>query len=174
MGSGRSIEGFNLYEALFRLEHLFEKYGGHAMAAGMTTSSEKLDTLSLELEDLAHEIIPDEDLTPSLYIDGEVMTADVGFEMIRQINELAPFGEGNPEPVFLSRSMKVVGSRVVGQDHLKLTVSKEGRNFETIGFGMAERQPFFGESLDLVFTPQINSWHGYDSIQLRIVDFAKV
>ncbi|MFC1884719.1 single-stranded-DNA-specific exonuclease RecJ [Thermodesulfobacteriota bacterium] len=174
VGSGRSIEGFNLYDALFRIDHLFEKFGGHAMAAGFTINYENLDMLSGELEDLAREMLSDDDLIPSLDIDAEVPTADVGFEMIHQINELAPFGEGNPEPVLLSRSMKVVESRVVGQDHLKLTVSKEGRTFEAIGFGMAEMQPLFGEMLDMVFTPQINRWQGYESVQLRIVDFIKV
>ena len=171
VGSGRSIEGFDLYGALARLGHLFEKYGGHSRAAGLTMSYDNLEKLSQGLETLACEILGDGDFIPTLDIDAEVSAGDIGFEIIRQINELAPFGEGNPEPVLLARSMEVIGSRLVGDNHIKMQVSSEGRTFESIGFGMGERMPETGSLLDMAFVPEINRWGGYESVQLRIVDF---
>jgi single-stranded-DNA-specific exonuclease len=174
VGSGRSIRGFDLYGALVRLEHLLEKYGGHSRAAGLTISSDKIKVLGQELETLAGETLGDKDLVPTLDVDAEVSPREISCDMIKQINSLSPFGEGNPEPVLVSRSMEVLESRVVGEKHLKMRIGYEGRTFDSIGFGMAYRIPRNGEILHVAFVPEINRWRGYDSIQLRLVDFSVV
>ncbi|SPD72044.1 Exonuclease RecJ [uncultured Desulfobacterium sp.] len=172
VGSGRSIDGFNMFQALSEFRHLFEKFGGHSHAAGFTLKKENLGILEEGLESLAHEKLTDADLTPAVDIDCEVGLCDVTFDMIRQIRSLAPFGEANPEPCFLARRLQVLDSRVVGERHLKLRVRQgnEERPFDAIGFGFGEKHPLNGKAVDVVFTPEVSRWQGLEGIQLKIVD----
>jgi single-stranded-DNA-specific exonuclease len=173
VGSGRSIDGFNLYKALGQLSHLFEKFGGHAHAAGFTLKAHNLDILKTELEDLAKKTFGDVDLVPALEVDAEISLNDITPEMITQIKALSPFGEGNPEPLFSARSLEVLGSRIVGERHLKIRVRQEGKSFEAIGFGLAGKHAVEGKTINMVFSPEFNHWEGYDRIQLRIIDLEK-
>jgi single-stranded-DNA-specific exonuclease len=170
VGSGRSIDGFNLYVALGQLSHLFERFGGHAHAAGFTLKAENLDNLKSELEALANDTFRDEDLVPTIEVDAEITLNDITHKMIREIKALSPFGEGNPEPLFCARSLKVLGSRIVGDRHLKLRVRQEGKSFEAIGFDLAEKYPLDGKTINMAFSPELNRWKGYDRIQLRVID----
>ncbi|MCP4682748.1 MAG: single-stranded-DNA-specific exonuclease RecJ [Desulfobacterales bacterium] len=170
VGSGRSIDGFNLYENLSRFGHLFEKFGGHYHAAGFTLKSEKLESLETGLEEIAKEVLNDGDLVPSIDVDAEISFQDINHEFIARIKALSPFGEGNPEPIFLARSLEVLGSRVVGERHLKLNVRQGNKTFDAIGFGLGYRHSLKGETVDMVFTPELNEWQGYERIQLRVVD----
>ena len=172
-GSGRSVDGFDLYRALSRMDGLFERFGGHAHAAGITLKAERLDRLRDELEMLAAS--PDEgldprDLVPSIEVDAEITLDHLTSGVIRDINALGPFGEKNPEPVLFSRSLKVLASRVVGGRHLKLTVRQDEKTFEAIGFGQGGRHPLSGKTLHMIFTPELSSWQGSERIQLRIAD----
>ena len=173
VGSGRSIDSFNLYVALGQLSHLFERFGGHAHAAGFTLKAENLDNLKSELEALANDTFGDEDLVPTIEVDAEITLNDITHKMIREIKALSPFGEGNPEPLFCARSLKVLGSLIVGDRHLKLRVRQEGKSFEAIGFGLAEKYPLDGKTINMAFSPELNSWKGYDRIQLRVIDLEK-
>jgi single-stranded-DNA-specific exonuclease len=170
VGSGRSIDSFNLYVALGQLSHLFERFGGHAHAAGFTLKAENLDNLKSELEALANDTFGDEDLVPTIEVDAEISFNDITHKMIREIKALSPFGEGNPEPIFCARSLKVLGSRIVGERHLKLRVRQEGKSFEAIGFGLAGKYPLDGKTINMAFSPELNRWKGYDRIQLRVID----
>ncbi|MCD4718031.1 MAG: single-stranded-DNA-specific exonuclease RecJ [Desulfobacterales bacterium] len=170
VGSGRSIDGFNLYEALSRLGHLFEKFGGHAHAAGFTLKATNLETLRSELEALAGKTLKHEALVPTIDLDSEVSLGHITFDMVRQVRVLGPFGDGNPEPVFVARSLEVAESRVVGERHLKLRVSQGGTTHEAIGFGLSDKHPLKGKTVSMVFTPELNRWKGYERIQLRIID----
>jgi single-stranded-DNA-specific exonuclease len=111
-----------------------------------------------------------EDLGPSIEVDAEVSLGQITFDMVRQVRALGPFGDGNPEPVFVARSLKVVKSCVVGERHLKLRVSQGENALEAIGFGLFDRHPLEGKTISMVFTPELNRWQGYESIQLRIID----
>ena len=173
VGSGRSIDGFNLYKALGQLSHLFEKFGGHAHAAGFTLKTYNLDILKRELEDLAKDTFGDVDMVPAIEVDAEISLNDITPEMISQIKALSPFGEGNPEPLFCARSLEVLGSRIVGERHLKLRVRQKELSFDAIGFGLAEKYPLDGKIINMVFSPEFNRWEGYDRIQLRIIDLKK-
>ena len=168
-GSGRSIDGFNLYAALARLGHLFEKFGGHYHAAGFTLKANNIEVLARELEILAQDELSEHHLIPAIEIDAEMNLTDLSLETINSITSLTPFGEGNPEPLFYARSLEVIASRVVGENHLKLRVRQGGNVVEAIGFGLSERHPI-EDRIDIVFTPEINRWQGDEKIQLRIID----
>ena len=170
VGSGRSIDGFNLYDALGHSSHLFEKFGGHSHAAGFTLPANNVEILKSELEGLAGKILSTEDLIPLIDVDAEVPLQEITALMIRQIMALSPFGEGNPDPVFLGRSLKVLESRIVGEHHLRLRVRQEGRPLEAIGFGLAGWHSLEGKTIHMVFTPELNRWQGYDRIQLKVAD----
>ncbi len=170
VGSGRSIDGFNLYEALSGLGHLFEKFGGHAHAAGFTLKTENLETLKCELEELARKALKHKALIPAIDLDVEVSLDHITFDMVRQMRVLGPFGDGNPEPVFVARSLQVAESRIVGERHLKLRVGQGKTILEAIGFGLADKHPLAGKTIRMAFTPELNRWQGYERIQLRIVD----
>jgi single-stranded-DNA-specific exonuclease len=90
--------------------------------------------------------------------------------MISQIGALSPFGEGNPEPLFLTRSLKVHNARIVGDRHLKLRVGQGKNTFDAIGFNLSNLYPLDGKPVDMVFTPELNMWQGFENIQLRIKD----
>ena len=85
---------------------------------------------------------------------------------------MAPFGEGNPEPIFMARSVKVFESRVVGDLHLKLRVGQGEHVFDAIGFGLGSRHPLKGTGLNMIFSPEINRWQGTERVQLKIVDLS--
>ena len=172
VGSGRSIDGFNLFLALNRLGSLFEKFGGHSHAAGFTIRVENIAVFKRELEGLAREKLRDEALVPSIDVDAELSLEKVDMEMIHEIGVLSPFGAGNPEPSFLVRSVDVLESRVVGERHLKLKVRQagNGKPFDAIGFGLGDVHIPAGRTADMVFTPELNRWQGYENIQLRLID----
>jgi len=173
-GSGRSIMGFNLYQALNRLASLFDRFGGHAHAAGFRLDEGNLEVLKRELEELAGRQLSDQDMVPSVQVDSDLHLEDVGLQTIHDIAALSPFGEQNPEPIFLARSVHVLGSRVVGDRHLKLQVRQKTAVLEAIGFGLGHHHPLRGQQVDILFTPELNRWQGGESIQLKIVDLRSV
>jgi single-stranded-DNA-specific exonuclease len=172
-GSGRSIDGFDLYKALNRLSPLFDKFGGHAHAAGFRLDEGNLEVLKRDLEALAAKELSDQDMVPAIRVDSHLYLKDVSRQTINDIAALSPFGERNPEPVFLARSLYVAGSRVVGDRHLKLRVRQGETILEAIGFGMGRCHSLNGESVDMLFTPELNTWQGAETIQLKIVDLRR-
>lgn len=173
VGSGRSIDGFDLYGAMKEISHCFDKFGGHYHAAGFTLKASGLEKLREDLETAAERQLHEEDLMPSINVDSELPLSRISSGVVDQINALTPFGEGNPEPVFMARSVRVFDSRVVGERHLKLRVGKGGEAFDAIAFGMADQNPVKGAVIDLLFTPEINRWQGTESLQLKIVDLTR-
>lgn len=170
IGSARSIRGFNLHRALSRLGPLFERFGGHAYAAGFRLPASKLGVLEVEMESVAQDCLGDEALVQRLPIDAELSLGEVDFEMLRQLQPLSPFGEANPEPVFFTRALELRASRVVGDRHLKFTVKQGEKVLEAIGFGLAEKGSLEGKTVNMVFTPEVNRWRGEEKIQLRVLD----
>jgi single-stranded-DNA-specific exonuclease len=169
-GSARSVRGFNIHRALCRFDHLFDRFGGHAQAAGFTLKAQHLDLLRDGLEEMARQSLTDHELRPSLEVDAVLGLGGVGPNTVSDIEALAPFGEGNPEPVFLARGLEVVGTKVIAERHLKLTVKQDGGVFEAIGFGQAQKRPPVGKKVDMVFTPEADHWQGNRRIRLRVVD----
>ena len=169
-GSGRSIEGFDLYNAMTRLGSLFERFGGHYHAAGFTMDASKIGQLENGLEKIAQEKLNEEDLVPAIEIDSEIRLSELTFSTVQGLRSLQPFGKRNPEPLFYSEGLTVINSRVVGEKHLKLRISQEESTVEAIGFGLSDVHPLEGKTINMVFTPEINQWNGYERVQLRIKD----
>ena len=172
-GSGRSIDGFDLYGALKRLEHYFERFGGHYHAAGFTLPAESLAGLAKDLELEASENFGSQIPVPVVEIDAELSLQQISADLISQIQALSPFGEGNPEPVFMTRRVRILESRIVADRHLKVRLGKGGQNFDAIGFGLGDRHPLKGATLDVLFTPEINRWQGREQVQLKIIDLSR-
>ncbi len=180
-GSGRSIEGFDLYKALKALGHLFERFGGHKMAAGLTIRRELIPELRRELNRLAHRWLTEEHLVPKLRIDAQVTLDEIDMAFLQDLERLAPYGTGNPQPILAAESVALRKGYTVGKDgsHLKLIVSSgpggtgSGTDFSAVGFGMGDRlnQLEGAARVDVAFQPKINLWNGEASIELYLKDF---
>ncbi|MCF8144021.1 MAG: single-stranded-DNA-specific exonuclease RecJ [Deltaproteobacteria bacterium] len=172
-GSGRSIDGFNLYRALNRLSPLFDRFGGHAHAAGFRLNEGNLEDLKRDLEEIAGGELSEQDMVPVIPVDASLFLKDISRQTIHDIATLSPFGEQNPEPVFLARSLDVLGARVVGERHLKVRLRQGDTIHESIGFGLGRYHTLLGERVDVLFTPELNRWQGSETIQLKIVDLRR-
>lgn len=167
-GSGRSIFGFHLLDALKPCAGLLERFGGHRYAAGVSINPENLAAFAGAFESEAADKLTADDLIPRLEIDAEVQPEEVTVEMVAELKKLEPFGAGNPEPVLVMRGVKVVERRIVGEGHLKLRLTCKGRTFNAIAFRLAQRET---EGLiDVAFFPEMNEWNGNSSLQLKIKD----
>lgn len=175
-GSGRSIENFHLFEALASCEGLLKEYGGHQYACGLTILEENLPGFIKLINELANNTMTTEDLTQSLAIDMDINLNSLDYKTIEDISKLEPFGEGNPEPVFCSRNLRLSRPvRVLKGEHIKFQVTDGNKSFEAIGFEMVKdcdieltlrNYPAF----DMAYTVSINNWQGVNTIQLKIED----
>jgi single-stranded-DNA-specific exonuclease len=170
--SMRSIPEFDVVEALQRSHELFHRYGGHPRAAGFTISTSDLTTLKADLMLAAQEKLGNKQLRPSIDIDFETSPSVFDDANLEFIQSLAPFGEGNRSPVFLTRGLHVAKARKVGQqsNHLKMTVVHEGRAWEAIAFNLGDRPVSVGGRVDLVYNVGFNHWGGVTTIQLGVLD----
>lgn len=172
-GSGRSIEGFNLFDALTHCDDLLEKYGGHALAAGLSIQVNKLEEFTQRINSYAARVMTEECLTPKVRIDILADSEDITLDSIREIDQLAPFGAGNPSPVFCCRDYLLQDIRTVGDSkHLKLKVADGLLKADAIGFHMGDRVEVLSKAarLDLACALEINTWNSQQSIQLNIRD----
>ncbi len=175
MMSGRSIEHFDLIAALQSMDELFTKYGGHPMASGCTAKDEKaLEEFKERMTASATEQLKGKDLTKILSIESELALPDVDWQLIEAIDQFAPFGESNAEPIFSSERVTVETFSAVGKtkDHLRLTVSKNGVQRKCIGFGLGSwvQKLTFGDIIDVAYAVSVNEWNGNREIQLELKD----
>jgi single-stranded-DNA-specific exonuclease len=169
-GSGRSIDGFNLYKALSDLSDLLKQFGGHDHAAGVTLESKDIEEFCDRFEELASKRIDTKDMTPKIEVDTKLGLEYITPQILKEIEILPPFGYKNPEPIFWAGPLKVVSSKVVGKDHLKLKIKEKGITFDCIAFGKGAFHSLEGKSVDILFQIETNTWQGIESIQLVIVD----
>ncbi len=170
-GSARSIKGFHLYQAMAACADSLQAFGGHEMAAGIGLKAEQVKDFAAAFELFARQRLEQELLTPRIGHDGEVFLEELDFEGVRELAGLAPFGMGNPEPVFMGGEARAQQVREVGRGHLQFVLRQGGCSFPAIAFGMAERRRELQGPLEVLFSPQLNQWKGRLSIQLRIRDF---
>jgi len=170
-GSGRSINSFHLYDALFCSSRHLVKFGGHSQAAGLEISEENIGAFYDEFDSCALKIAH-YDLIPAISSDAEVSPEEVTDELIRIKDSMSPYGICNPEPQFLLRGAEVVEARLLKDSHLKLKLRSGGRVFDGIGFRMADRMVDSGK-VDLVFVAEKNVWKGRESLQLKIRDIRR-
>lgn len=174
--SARSIAGFNIVEAIRSCSDILVDVGGHPMAAGFTVETKHLKTLQKRLEVLAEKELDEEALTRTLRIDAEISLEFATEELWQKLRDFEPFGFGNPEPVFVTRAVKVVDTRLVGNEgkHLKLRISNlESRvSIDAIAFNLGNLSGKLkpGTSIDVAYTIDMNAWNGDKKLQLKIRD----
>lgn len=175
-GSGRSVPGFALHEALGACgEHLLS-HGGHQAAAGFRIRPDAIDAFRESFCAVAARHFPDGPPPPRLVIDAEVPLSALTLGLLRDLDRLEPFGQENARPLFLAGGVQVVGTprRVgTGERHLRFQVRQERTSLWCIGFGMGERLDELMSAegrCALVFTPQLNEYQGYRSVQLEVRD----
>lgn len=173
-GSARSIDGFQLVDALMSCASLLVRAGGHAMAAGLTVSEERIPEFSRCFVEVARKRLSREQLIPVVPIDAEIDLSVVTDALARQLAQLAPFGAGNREPILCARGLHAVSTRLLGDGvHLRLGLS-DGRGYaEAIGFHLGDVSDllaFTQATLDLAFSVTLDRWGDRERVQLVVRD----
>tara|TARA_B100000963_G_scaffold8172_1_gene6419 strand:- start:21610 stop:23286 length:1677 start_codon:yes stop_codon:yes gene_type:complete len=175
VGSARSVNKFDVYEAINKCSHLLEKFGGHKYAAGLSIKKEKINLFINTFEDAVNQMIKPEHLHPNLYIDMQIKTTDINHKLYRIIQQFAPFGPTNMNPVFVSK--KVIDSghaKQVGEDkaHLKLNILDDHKSISAIAFGLGTKYDITinKNEIDICYSISENEWNGNKQLQLLIKD----
>ncbi|MDD2656705.1 MAG: single-stranded-DNA-specific exonuclease RecJ [Patescibacteria group bacterium] len=184
MGSGRSIEGFNIIETFQEKPDLFLKYGGHPMACGFTLASkDQLADFKAHMIEKYNEKTKDLDMRSTIKIDAELRLTEVDWELFDLLDQFKPFGMNNERPKYLAREVEIFDMTTVGKDakHLKLTVKQDNKIRKTIGWSLCDKEGEInwckilriGDKIDIVFEIDLNEWNGNRELQLTIVDLHK-
>lgn len=174
-GSGRSIPGFDLHDALMKCQDTIEKFGGHSMAIGITIKKDNFDKFANELEQIAKDSKID-DIVPIINVDAKINLNEVSRETVESLKQLEPFGEGNKTPIFALKNLKVDSIRSLSEGkHIKMTLKDGNSVVNAIGFnlGYLADEYRIGDKIDVVGTLEINSFNGVDSLQINIKDAMK-
>ena len=172
-GSGRSVKGMNLVDALSYCEDVLEKYGGHELAAGLTVKRGNIDAFRRKINEYAANNLTDELFKIRIEADCELDMSKISIELAEEIQRLEPFGAGNPTPVFSMRDVTVQRVMQLGAGkHTKLILEKEGQTFAAMYFGVAVSELGFeaGDKLDVLFNLDINDYKNVRSAQMIIRD----
>ena len=172
-GSGRSISGFNLFEALEESSHLLEKFGGHELAAGLSIKTENIEKFREAINAHTAEKIDEKALIPTVSIDAVIKPSYITLETVDEINKLQPFGVDNPSPNFAVRNIKIHKiSTMSEKKHLRMTLLKEGKFLDAVGFGMGEYYNYLkeGDFIEVAFGLDINDYKGFKNVQLILKD----
>lgn len=181
-GSGRSIPAFHLLDALESAKHLFTRYGGHAHAVGFALPASRLPDLRAAMDACARRQLTPADLEPTLAIDAELPLEGVNKELFRAVQRLAPFGKGNPQPVFASRGVRLLQPpQIIKEQHVKLRIAEPGvaggsvkRALDALGWRMAESAGTLGlapgEAIDIAYTLEENTNPDFGGLQLILAD----
>lgn len=171
-GSARSIPGFNLFGALQQCSSYLIQFGGHTYAAGLLMKEEAIPEFRQRLNQIAREMMSPEDLIPKIYLDGEIDLTQLDIKAVHHLQTFAPFGLGNPEPVFACRNVLVSSEpRRFKRNVVRFTVTGKGQNMEAVMFNVEEEVNIAqGARVDLAFRPILSSWNGQTKIQLEVKD----
>ncbi|NHI76743.1 single-stranded-DNA-specific exonuclease RecJ [Lactococcus petauri] len=172
-GSARSIESFNIFEALNEHRELFMAFGGHKQAAGMTFDLENVEAIKQVMLDFIQENDIDMSEKSSLEVQGSLQFDEISLETIRSLEKLSPYGMDNPKPHFLLTDYQVEQARSMGKDnsHLKLKLVQNGQALDAVYFGHgAESLEFEQSDTELVGTLSSNTWNGTTTVQLMVAD----
>ena len=167
-GSGRSIEGLNLVEALHRCSESLEKFGGHEMAAGLTIRQDKIDIFATAFRRVARELVSDECLLPCLRIDHELLFSDLNADLLRWHEMLQPFGNGNPHPLFFARGVESTATpRVANDRHLILRLRQHNYHQRAVFFDAADTS-LPPAPWDIAFRIRANEYEGQTRLDVQI------
>jgi single-stranded-DNA-specific exonuclease len=174
-GSCRSIPSFNMLAALESCGALMTKFGGHKQAAGLTIDTGRIRELRSAVNAFADECLQPDDLRPRLWIDGALSFRGISAQVASELTALAPYGAGNPTPMFRTSRVEVIdGPRRVKDRHLKMAFKQDGRIFRGIAWRALERESFVAEhraAIDLAFSLEQDTWNGEKYLQLSVADF---
>ena len=174
-GSGRSIPGFDLHEALCESSEYLEKYGGHEMAVGLSLKKENFQKFADKFEEIAKNAHTEE-IESVINIDEEITLKDVNIETVESLKDLEPFVEANKLPVFIYKNLKIDSIRALSEGkHLKLTLKDGNTIINGIGFNMGKYAEEFriSDKIDVLGVLEINSFNGRDTIQINMRDIRK-
>lgn len=173
-GSARTIGDFPLLAAIEHCSEYLEAFGGHAAAAGVTLRFEQVDNFIKDFEVVARELLTPKMREKILKVDAQVDAADLNVKLVSEIAQMGPYGLGNREPVLMVTGMEVADRKIVGKDHLKLTLASESVSLKAIAFGAAEHQDASEAILDVAGIPSLNVWNGNVELQFKIKDLKAI
>lgn len=175
-GSARSVKDFDVYNAIDACSDLLEHFGGHKYAAGLSLRPENLDPFKERFMQVVHDTITDDMLIPQIEVHADIAIGSIAGRFFRVLKQFAPFGPGNPNPIFVSRNCVAQGSvRVVGNKHLKFRVSQPGLSsvdLPAIAFqqGHQLKNVRACKSFDVAYQIEENEWNGRVNLQLNVKD----
>jgi single-stranded-DNA-specific exonuclease len=174
-GSCRSIPSFNMLAALESCAALMSKFGGHKQAAGLTLETSRIRDLRTRINDFADVCLTPDDLRPRLWIDGALTFRSINEQVVTELSTLAPFGAGNPCPIFRTSRVEIVdGPRRLKERHLKMAFKQDGRILRGVAWRASERESFVTEhraAIDLAFSLENDLYNGERYLQLSVADF---
>ena len=170
-GSGRSVRGFDLHEALASCSKHLEGFGGHQQAAGITIRAGEIESFMVAFESFGRKRITPEMMVKVFDVDAWCDLAELDEQTVVQIDSIAPFGIGNPKPIFAVKKARVIFKALIKDAHLKLRLAVGPAVLTAMGWRMAGRYRDVGDYLDVAFTVEMNEFRGVRNVQLVIVDF---
>ena len=174
-GSGRSIPGFDLHDALMKCQDTIDRFGGHSMAVGISVKKEQFEEFKKQFEEIAKEAHIDE-ILPIINIDAKINLSSINKEMVESLKQLEPFGEGNKMPIFAFKNLKIDSIRALSEGkHLKLTLKDNSTIINAIGFNLGNLAEEYkiGDKVDVAGVLEINSFNGVESLQINVKDLMK-
>lgn len=175
-GSGRSIKGFDLHEALLNLKEYLVTAGGHSMAAGLSLKTNDFENFKKAFEEYAKDKITPEMLESEILIDEEIKKEDANISSVNELSLLEPFGEGNSKPCILYKNLKIKSIRTLSEGkHIKMTLQDDNINIDAIGFNMGNLAEDYriDDVIDVVGNIEINTFNNRDSVQINLKDIRK-
>lgn len=174
-GSGRSIEGYHMFEEMCKCRSLFTKFGGHKLAAGLSLKEENVELFRKTINELSN--LSEDDLTEKVSIDMQLPLPIISEKLILELDKLEPYGKGNPKPLFVEKNLRVISPRIIGKNHnvLKFQVEDErGIRMDAIYFGDVQAcMEYIRQRDKMAFTyyPAINEYMGKRSLQMTVVNY---
>lgn len=173
-GSARSVNGFNVYEAIHACRDCLLGYGGHFAAAGVTLLPEQIEAFTHKFEETVATTIRPESLFPELVVDAVLPFDHIRNSFYHILEQMQPFGPDNSQPVFLSRGVTDIGSRIVKDLHIRFALRQGASVMDGIGFNLSAKFPLLqtGAPIDIVYALEENEWNNQKSLQLKVLDLA--
>ena len=174
-GSGRSVPGFDLHDALCKCSEYLDKYGGHEMAVGLSLYKNSFNNFIKKFEELAEEAHTEE-LISVIKVDKEISLKDININVVENLKLLEPFGEANKMPIFIYKNLKIDSIRALSEGkHIKLTLKDGNTIINAIGFNLGKfvDEYLIGDKIDILGVLEVNSFNGVNSIQINIKDIRK-
>lgn len=170
-GSGRSVSGVNLVQALNECSEILEKFGGHEAAAGVTLKKDNLSTFQKNFEKAIRKQIQGDSIKKIISVDHNLQTSEISRTLLDELKKLEPFGCGNAKPIFVSENLEVLDKRIVGEKHLKLKLCDQTYELDAIAFNKAEESQNLNENISLLYGLEINSFRNRETIQMVVKEF---